>query len=478
MPACDGASFLKRMANLKAEIWFDGKQLTENICSHNAFKGILLSKAKLFDIQLEKSKMDFMTYPSPVTGDRVGTSYMEPRSKEDLEKRRLTTQEWAKTSGGMMGRSPDYMNTGLMALAAIWDLFNENSNFGENLKKIYENAREKDLTFAHTFVNPQVNRSSFFYEGKDTPISARIVKKTNDGIVIKGARLLATQGGITDELLVLPIGGKYIEESFIYAFSIPSNTPNLKFICRESFAYRQSHFDHPLSSRFDEMDMIVVFDDVLVPWERVFLYKDYNIANSMYENSSFYPFLLHQTVARQTIKTKFLLGVAQLLVETIDISEYLHIKEKVSELIRGYETMKAFLFSSEMGAKKTSRGTMVPDGNPLYVAITTFPKIYPRFTEILQQIGASGLISIPTEQDFNSPIEQDLQIYLQGANCDAKKRTEIFRLAWDISTSAFGGRQTLYERFFFGDPVRLNASLYNSYQKDNAVELARSMLEN
>lgn len=477
MPACDGTEFLQRIRNLKAEIWIDGQRITDNICDHGAFKGVLKSKAKLFDLQLEKNKKDFMTYTSPLTGQRVGTSFMEPKTKEDLEKRRLTTQEWAKTSGGMMGRSPDYMNTGLMALGAASDVFEDQHHRGNNMKRLYENAREKDLTLSHTFVNPQVNRSTGYYEANEEPISARIVETNADGLVIKGARLLATQGGITDELLVLPIGGKYIEESFIYGFSIPSNTPNLKFICRESFAYRPSQFDHPLGSRFEEMDTIVVFDHVVVPWERVFLYNNYTIANSMYEQTHFYQFLLHQTVARQTIKTEFLLGVAQMIVETIDISGYLHVKEKVSELITGYETMKALLLSSEMGAKTNSRGTMVPDPNPLYAAITSFPRLYPRFTEILQLLGASGLISIPTEQDFQSTgIEKDLQHYLQGATCDAKSRTQLFRLAWDISTSAFGGRQTLYERFFFGDPVRLNTSLYNGYSKQNAVELAKSLL--
>ncbi|MCM3586671.1 4-hydroxyphenylacetate 3-monooxygenase, oxygenase component [Mesobacillus maritimus] len=477
MSACDGATYLQRIGNLDSEIWLDGQKINGNLCDHYAFKGILKSKAKLFDMQLSSDKVDFMTFKSPLTGERVGTSFMEPRSKEDLERRRLTTQEWAKTSGGMMGRSPDYMNTGLMALAAACDVFEDDDCCDQRIKMLYETAREKDLTFSHTFVNPQVNRSSAYLEKDESLISARIVNTTSDGIIMKGARLLATQGGITDELLVLPIGGKYIDEASLYAFSIPSDTKNLKFICRESFTYRPSQFDHPLASRFEEIDTIVVFDDVLVPWERVFLYKNYNIVARMYEESQFNTFLLHQTVARQTVKTEFLLGVAQLIVDTIDIGEYLHVKEKVSELIIGYETMKSLLLASELEATVNQRGTMIPDANPLYAAITSFPRFYPRFTEILQLLGASGLISIPTEQDFESPIQEDLQKYLQGATCDAKVRTQLFRLAWDISTSAFGGRQTLYERFFFGDPIRLNTSLYNGYSKERAISLAKSLLE-
>jgi 4-hydroxyphenylacetate 3-monooxygenase len=477
MPASNGSAFLRRISKLKAEIWIDGKQLNGNVCDHDAFKGVLKSKAKLFDLQLDPKNSSFMTYPSPLTEDRVGTSFLPPRSKEDLEKRRLTTQQWAKTSGGMMGRSPDYINTALMSLATAWDAFQDKENRGKNLRKLYEDARENDITFSHTFVSPQGNRSLSYFEESKKPLSAQIVDKNKDGLIIKGARLLATQGGITDELLVLPVGGKFINDSFVYAFSIPSNTPNLKFICRESFAYRSSQFDHPLGSRFEEMDTIVVFDNVLVPWERVFLYNNYHIASAMYKESSFYPMLLHQTAARQVVKTEFLLGAAQLIVDTINISDYQHVQEKMSEIIIGLETMKALLLNSEMDAKEDKRGTMIPSVNPLSTAIITFSKLYPRFTEILQLLGASGVISIPTEKDFNASIKNDLTHYLQGASCDGEEKTKIFRLIWDMSTSAFGGRQTLYERFFFGDPIRLSTGLYNSYSKDDAVNLAKSLLD-
>lgn len=475
VPAINGSTFLKRISQLRAEVWFEGQKIEENICEHKAFKGILKSKARLFDIQCDKNKQGFMTFESPLTGERVGTSFLQPRTKEDLEMRRLTIQEWAKTSGGMMGRSPDYMNTGIMSLGAAWDVFQD--KYGHHIKKLYEHARENDLTFSHTFVSPQVNRSLGYYEDSEMPISAQVVEEKSDGLIIKGARLLATQGGITDEIVVLPVGGKFIDEHFVYAFSIPSNTPNLKFICRESFCYRDSTFDHPLGARFEEMDTIVVFDNVFVPWERVFLYKNHEVSAKMYEETKFYPFLLHQAVSRQVVKTEFLLGVAQLIVDAIDISGYQHVQEKVSELISGFESLKALLMVSELQATEDKRGTMVPDANPLYAAITSFPRLYPRYIEILQLLGASGLISIPTEHDFESEVLPDLNQYLQGASCNATERTKLFRLAWDISLSAFGGRQTLYERFFFGDPVRLSTGFYNGYKKDSAVSLAKSLLD-
>jgi 4-hydroxyphenylacetate 3-monooxygenase len=477
MPAINGTQLKERIGNLQSNIWFDGQKVTGDIVAHPAFKGVINSKARLYDFQLEEENLPLMTYKSPTTGNRVGRSFHPPLKKEDLELRRLAAGEWAKLTGGMMGRTPDYMNTALMALGASAHVFEGKNKLGRNVTCLYEKARENDLTFSHTYVTPQVNRSLAYFEEKEQPISARVVKKTADGIFIKGARLLATQGGITDELMVLPAGGKFIEEDYVYAFSVPSSTENLKFVCRESFVYNDSHFDHPLGSRFEEMDTIVIFDNTFVPWERVFLYKDINAAMNLFNETNFNTFLVHQTLSRQLTKSRLFLGTAQLITETIGIGKYQHVKEKISEIICGVEMMKGLLLSSEMQARENSSGLMVPDASPLTVASLMFPKFYPRFVEILQLLGASGTITIPTSNDFKSDLRSDLDLYLQGADTEAKERVQLFRLAWDMCSSAFAGRETIYERFFFGDPARISVGLYNQYDKKPAVDLVNDLLK-
>lgn len=466
LPAISGNQYIERIDQLRAELWFDGKPIEGKLSEHKAFSGVIKSQSKLFDMQLEESHIDKMTYLSPSSGDRVGVSFMQPKTKEDLEKRRLMVQAWAKMSGGMLGRSPDYMNTALMSIATSAEILSkQDPSFSKNLMNFYELAREQDLTLTHTFINPQINRSRIYYENEDEIIVAQPIKITSDGLILKGARLLATQGGITDEILVLPSQSASYNSDLAYGFSVPSNTPGLRFICRESFAYKDSSFDHPLGARFEEMDTIVVFDNVLVPWERVFFHNHPEIAYCIYSDSGFFPLVTHQVLCRRVIKTEFILGVAELLTQTINVSEYQHIQEKISEIIVGLETLKALLFSAEGNAKLNKWGTMTPDENAVKVATAIYPRLYPRFMEIFQLIGASGLISIPTEKDFSSELRSDLDIYLQAANANSIDRVRLFRLAWDMCMSAFGSRQTLYERFFFGDPIRLSGGLYQSYDK-------------
>lgn len=192
--------------------------------------------------------------------------------------------------------------------------------------------------------------------------------------------------------------------------------------------------------------------------------------------SSFHAFTFHQVVIRQMIKIEFLLGVAQLLVDTINVSEYQHIQEKLSEIIVGLETIKALIDKSENDAQLDEFGYMRPSLIPLQVISTIIPKLYPRFTEVIQLIGASGMVTLPTENAFDSEIREDLDQYLQATNTNAEERVKIFRLAWDLTMSSFGTRQTHYERYFFGDPIRISSRLYTSYPKQEQLNMIKTFL--
>lgn len=471
MGAINGKELMDRLDKLKSEIWFDGEKVTGKVSEHPAFKGILKTKASLYDLQFDANLSNELTFFSPDTNQPTGLSYLQPKTKEDLLKRRTMMEHWARQTKGMMGRSPDYINSVLMAFASSASyLKGREKCFPENIQSIYKLAMSKDLTFTHTFVTPQVNRSSFNFYSIKEPISARVIDCNEQGLIIKGARLLATQGGLTDEVLVFSTPNFYLDEDEAYAFSIPSNTPGLKFICRESFVGGESSFNYPLSSRFEEMDSLVVFDQVLVPWNRVFYYGNIDVSAKFLIKTSFQCFALHQTINRQIVKSEFMLGLAQLLVETIGGGEYQHIQEKLSEFIIGLETMKALLEKSEQHSELDEFGTMRPHLPPLQIASNTFLKIYPRYCEIIQIIGASGMVTLPTENAINSSIGSDIHQYLQGSNKTAEERIKIFRLAWDLTMSSFGTRQIQYERYFFGDPVRLSSALYNTYPKEQYVK--------
>lgn len=479
MPARTGADYLQGLKARSSEVWL-GNERVRDVTTHPALRRGARSVAHLYDMQHDPALHEEMTYISPTSGQRVGLSFITPRTQEELRLRTRMMLHWARYSGGMMGRSPDYLNVSLMASAAAAEFYAQNdSRFVDNVRNYYAYVRENDLCLTHTLVNPQANRALTATGHPSAEVAARIVKETDKGLVIRGARILATLGPLSDEIAVFPstvLKAAVDTAPFAFAFAIPSDTPGLKYICRESFDYGRLTSEHPLGARFEEMDAIVIFDDVVVPWERVFLNARPDLCNAAYATTNAVVHMMHQVVCKNVAKAEFLLGVACLIVDALGATEFPHIHEKISECIINLELMKACLRAGEADAVLDRWGVMCPHRPPLDVARNIFPKMYPRMVEILQLLSSSGMMMIPPQSAFDSPIADDIEKYLVVANMKSQDRVKLFRLAWDIACSAFGGRQTLYERFFFGDPVRMASALYGIYPKEPLMERVREFL--
>jgi 4-hydroxyphenylacetate 3-monooxygenase len=478
MGAVSGAEFLRRLDSTPREIWYGDEKLTGSVSKHRAFAGIARSLSALYDMQVEPDLTDVMTYDSPMTGKRVGLSFLQPKSRDDLARRTRMMKTWADYSGGTLGRTGDYLNSSIMAMAAAKDFFSsQERDFGENVQRYYEYVRENDLLLTHTLINPQVNRGVGPSKQSDPFIAARVVEKSKEGVLIRGARMLATLP-IADEILVFPstvLRSGQDDMPYSIAFALPVSAKGLSFICRESFA-DPSTYDHPLASRFDEQDAVVCFDDVLVPWERVFFLEDPEKANRLSEATEAIAFMAHQATVREIAKAEFMVGVATLVAETIGADQFPQVQERIAEMMLAVESMKAFLASSEANAKMNRWGLMTPDYAPLNSARNLWPRVSPALAAVIKQTGASGLMAIPPEKIMESPARARVDKFYQAKMADADERIRLFKLAWDLVGSSFGGRQELYERFFFGDPVRMASNYYLWYDKDPYKSRVRELL--
>ena len=173
---------------------------------------------------------------------------------------------------------------------------------------------------------------------------------------------------------------------------------------------------------------------------------------------------------------ELVLGVALLMAETLGSTQVPHVQERLAELMVHTEVMKASLRAAEADAQLDRWGVMCPAGLPLEVIRTLFMNVYPRMVEILQLLGSSSFMIIPSEKDFDSAMRPEIEQYLATDTASARERVKLFRLAWDIACSAFGGRQVLYERFFAGDPLNRAQFLYSIYPKDSVMERVREFL--
>lgn len=459
-----GSEVLRRLRERPPALWYRGELVTD-VTEHPALRGGVQTLASLYDLQWEQPSVTL--YESPATGNRVSRAFMMPKTHEELASVSRAMKAWEDHTHGMMGRVPNYLSRAMTGYAAGSRFLGEaDPRFGVNAVRQYEYLRESDLCLTHTLITPQANRAQSLAKQADPYLAARVKEETDAGLVIRGCRMLATLP-VCDEIMVFPstlLRSPVEDAPYAFGFCIPSDTPGLRFICRESVDYGRSHFDHPLGSRFEEMDAVVVFDDVLVPWERVLLYRDVERCNQAYARTGAIVHMTHQVVVKNIAKCEFVLGLASLLVSAIGVEIFQHIQEKLAELWVNLTTMRAFLRTAEVDAALDEWGVMRPAWDPLDAARNLFPRLYPRMVEIIQQIGASGLVAMPTERDLKGPLAEDVRKYYQAARAEAFDRIPLFRLAWDASLSAFGSRQVLYERFFFGDPVRMAGALVTGHQ--------------
>ncbi len=403
MGARSGSNYLSSLKKLNAEIWLGGERVGE-VTSHPAFRNCARSIASLYDLQLERPEQ--MTYRTD-DGGRSGLSFIQPKSIEELRKRSRMMAAWANFSGGMLGRTPDYLNASIAAMAAARDFFSASDpRFGDNIANYYLEARKHDWCATHTLVNPRASRAQGWAGHADEELALRLVEKTADGIVVKGARMLATLAPLSEELLVFPstvLKADAAAEPFALAFAIPCNAKGLKFICRDTFDPGKSHFDAPLASRFEEMDCVVIFEDVLVPWERVFLCGDVARCNALYGETSAVVHMMHQVVVKNVAKAEFVLGLAVRIAEVTDALSLPHIRERLAEMITTTETMRACLRAAEADPAPDKWGLMVPSRPPLDTARNLFPKLYPRMVEIIQLNSSSHLMATPLGTRLREP---------------------------------------------------------------------------
>lgn len=480
MPARTGAEYLKKLKNDKREIWLNG-ELVKDVTTHPAFRGAAQSIAKLYDYQHEHP--DIMLTTSPDTGDLVGTSFMFPKSKDDLYKMGEAVKRWAELSGGLMGRSPDYINITFACYASRLDVWSRygNEQGADNLKNYFQMIRENDLCLTHCIVNPQVDRSVGETLQADGEVALHKVGETEDSIIVRGARMLATLAPFSDELVVYPSNsGKGIrieDKKYALCFGIPMDTPGLKFICRDSYSKERDIFDYPLSSRFDEMDAVVIFDDVHIPKNRVFLDGNTELYRELTDATNWRSYIVFQAMNRAHTKLQFLFGIGHMIAEMNGVNKFDHIQEKLGEIWSMMEMTRSGVVASIEGAKPVVNGVYVPDERPLVALRGLMPKWIPRAMELIRLIGGGGFMLTPSKADLEGPLRTFIDKYYQGRNASAVEKIRLFRLAWDFIGSDMGSRGELYERFYLLDSFRMTAAAYLMADKTKETAMVTRFLE-
>jgi len=440
------------------EVWIDGRRV-DDVSGHPAFRNTAKTIAGLYDMTHDERWVDTLTYRSPITDERVSRGYQIPSDYGDLVARRSAIKLWAQASFGFMGRSPDYMASNWAGLAAVPSLFARGgSDRADALMRYYAYLRDNDLYQAHTFVNPQIDRTATAAQQEEPNLYVGVVAERDDGIVVRGAKMVGTAAVFGDELLVGTIErlGEG-DEDYAISFSIPIASPGVRLISRASYEQAaRSPWDNPFSSRFDENDSLIVYDDVFVPWERVFVYRDVELSYRQWWETPSFVQQIHHGATRLWTKLELLVGLALKLARANNTSAIPGVRMQLGKLLATVNVAKAIVMGMETSCEVVpgSDGSVMPNRAIAFAQRVWAPRAYADVLEEIRLLAGASLIQMPSSfRDLiDAEIGPTIRRYVRSPGHPAEARVKLHKLVWDVVGSEFASRHEQYERFYHGAP--------------------------
>lgn len=456
------------------QIYLDGVLIPDHT-EHPAFQESVRSAAALYDFQARPENVERMTFESPLTKGRVGKMWLLPRTYAELVDRRAALEAWAKLSCGYLGRSPDHVASALSGMYMGIDIFRaQGAKYADALSSYYEYARDNDLYLTYAIVNPQTDRNKPPSGAERQLVAAGVVDEDSEGITVQGAKMLATGCPLANEVMVACIQPlKPGDECYSFTAMVPMNAKGLKILSRKSYeASSQSVFDYPLSSRFDENDSILYFDQVKVPWERVFVHNNVQLASAQWHSIPTHCYQNYQCQIRFMVKMRFLLGLAHKIAEANGLLAFPPVREQLGQMAAEVSMVEGLVEAMEISGSMFG-SYFVPNSSKLYAASVLTQQLYPKFVQSIRELAGGGMIMLPSSTaDF---AHQETSHYIvktqQSPTMDATARVKLFKLAWDAVGSEFGSRHLQYEMFYSGATMVTKGHAFRTYDWTKATSM-------
>jgi 4-hydroxyphenylacetate 3-monooxygenase len=472
-----GAEYLESLRDGR-DVWIYGEKV-DDVTTHPAFRNGARSVARLYDALHDPATKDVLTVETDTgNGGYTHPFFRAPMSAEDLVRGRDAIAAWQRMTYGWMGRSPDYKAAFLATYGPNADYY---APYDENARRWYREAQERVYFMNHTLVNPPVDRNKEIHEVGDVFIHA--VRETDEGVIVSGAKMVATGSAYSNYNFVSYHGSAQIKkEEYALSFFAPMNTPGTKLICRPSYEYMAatlgSPFDYPLSSRFDENDAVLVFDEALIPWENFLIYGNLEIA-STYHLTGFIWRALMQGCTRLAVKLDFLAGLFIKMLEATGTIDFRGLQASIGELLAWRHTFWALTDAMCHNPVPSAGGSVLPNIEAASAYRILSNQAYPAIKSIIENQTGGALIVRPSSAlDWKEPeLRPLLDQFYRGSGYEALDKIKLVNLLWDAIGSEFGGRHELYERSYSGSHELTRLECYWMAKGDGTVDRLKAFAE-
>lgn len=476
----NGAAHIASVRDGRA-VYLDG-EVVGDVSTHPAYRNAVASSGLFYDHQAAPENVERMTFDIG-GGHRANRAWQLPQSYDDLVVRRKALTEWAEITYGFIGRSPDHVASSMAGQVMGIEVFERHDpKRAKAFRDWYDYAQRNDLFLTYVINNVQGDRSKAFGDqgAAAADMVARIVDEDAEGITIRGAKLFATSSIMANEIFVgsgQPL--KPGEEHLAFACALPMNAKGMKLLSRKSFeAHAVSEYDNPLAYRYDENDALVFFDDVKVPWERVFVYRDTDMCRAQLHDTPGHVYQNYQAQIRLAVKLRFLVGLARTVTDIIGTVNYPPVREQLGKLASQAALIEGMVYGME--AKGGFHGPyFLPDRHLLYAAQVQSQEMYPQIIATIRELAGGALLMLPSSvQDFaNADLARIISATQISPAMSGMDRVKALKLAWDAVGSEFASRHVQYEMFYAGGQYVTRGHSFRTYDWDNVVAMGHTIID-
>ncbi len=452
-------------------VWING-EVVRDVTTHPMFKPLVDIRARIYDMQHDPRTAPVMCYKDEL-GNSSAIGLKLPFKQEDWHAKRASTDAVLDDIGGIVTRVGDETIGEMWSLYDGQDVLNEvNPQFSENIRRHIDKAIREDPFHVSANTDPKGDRSKR-PQDQDPDMLLHVVRETDAGIIVRGAKY-ETAAAYSNQAFTKPTianWGSAELSDYAVGFVCDLGSPNLKFICRTGFAGRAPAADYPLSNKFDEIDTLLIFDNVLIPWENVLFYRHTKAATFI--RSTLHRYSAFAFVQRNLKLADMMIGAALFNARQTGLDKQQAVQEKLAQLACYREGINAHLTAAIATAQKSPGGLMMPNQSLLYTGRVLACSQLHQMMHITRELCGGQICVTPDAAAFAHPESGPWleKFYTINDEWQADDRRRLLAFARDLLNSDYAGHRLTFQLFAQSPPFAHLASVYNNFDWSDALRV-------
>jgi 4-hydroxyphenylacetate 3-monooxygenase len=456
------------------QVWINGEKV-DDVPTHQAFKPIVDIRARIYDMAHEDTYRNVMSYEVDGTNERNCIGHKLPKTRQDWEDKRQAIDAVMKDIGGVVTRMSDETVGELWSLYDGQDVLKEvDPRFNENIARHIDLVVQNDTFHVSANTDPKGDRSKR-PQDQDPDMLLHVTKETDAGIVVRGAKY-ETAASYSNQAFVKPTIANWGDaklSDYAVGFICPMNVAGLKHICRNGFSGVKPLKDYPLANKFDEVDTLLVFDNVLVPWEDVLFYQHTRAA--AFIRATLHRYSAMAFVLRILYMADMLIGAALFNVRQTGLDKQQAVREKLATLACYREGINAHLTAAIATAQESPGGLLMPNQSLLYSGRVHACTKLPEMMHLTRELCGGQICVTPDSQAFDDPETKSWldKFYSVNDNWLAEDRRRLLTFARDLVNSDYAGHKLTFQLFAQSPPFAHLNAVYNNFDFSGPLEFVK-----